>query len=70
MARPGAQSRHASLLRIQRLPAAYTLAHVKLRQLLDETGVALKDADRLPVFLADTMVNSAPKQGTIPGADI
>lgn len=54
----------------ERLPAAYTLAHVKLRQQLAELGVTLGDRDRLPVYLADTMMNSVPEQGQLPGEDI
>jgi predicted helicase len=54
----------------ERLPAAYTLAHVKLRQQLREMGVVLGDTDRLPVFLADTMMNKVPAQLSLPGANI
>jgi hypothetical protein len=54
----------------ERLPAAYTLAHVKLRQQLAEMGVSLGDNDRLPIYLADTMMNKVPEQLTIPGANI
>ncbi len=54
----------------ERLPAAYTLAHVKLRQQLSELGVTLGDNERLPVYLADTMMNRVPNQMAFPGADI
>ena len=54
----------------ERLPAAYTLAHVKLRQQLAELGVTLSDTDRLPVYLADTMMNHVPDQMKLPGADV
>ena len=54
----------------ERLPAAYTLAHVKLRQQMSEMGVTLGDADRLPIFLADTMMNRVPEQLALPGANI
>lgn len=54
----------------ERLPAAYTLAHVKLRQQLAELGVILSDTERLPVYLADTMMNRVPDQMPFPGADI
>ena len=54
----------------ERLPAAYTLAHVKLRQQLAELGVTLTDMDRLPVYLADTMMNHIPEQMQLPGADV
>ena len=54
----------------ERLPAAYTLAHVKLRQQLAELGVTLGDTERLPVYLADTMMNHVPDQYPFPGLDI
>lgn len=54
----------------ERLPAAYTLAHVKLRQQLAELGVTLGDKERLPVYLADTMMNTIPEQGHLPGEDV
>ena len=54
----------------ERLPAAYTLAHVKLRQQLAELGVTLGDNERLPVYLADTMMNRVPDQMHLPGADV
>jgi len=54
----------------ERLPAAYTLAHVKLRQQLAELGVTLGDTERLPVYLADTMMNHVPDQMQLPGADV
>jgi hypothetical protein len=54
----------------ERLPAAYTLAHVKLRQLLAELGAPLPDTERLPVYLADTMMNKAPEAIPLPGADV
>ncbi len=52
------------------MPAAYTLAHVKLRQQLSELGVTLADSERLPVYLADTMMNRVPEQMNLPGADV
>ncbi len=54
----------------ERLPAAYTLAHVKLRQQLAELSVTLGDNERLPVYLADTMMNRVPDQMHLPGADV
>ena len=54
----------------ERLPAAYTLAHVKLRQQLAELDVTLSDTERLPIYLADTMMNRVPDQMPFPGADI
>ena len=54
----------------ERLPAAYTLAHIKLRQLLAELGAPLPDTVRLPVYLADTMMNKSPEAINLPGADI
>lgn len=54
----------------ERLPAAYTLAHVKLRQQMEILGVPLGNTQRLPVYLADTMMNHVPEQGTLPGANI
>ncbi len=54
----------------ERLPAAYTLAHIKLRQMLTELGAPLPDTVRLPVYLADTMMNKAPDAIPLPGADI
>ena len=54
----------------ERLPAAYTLAHVKLRQLLAELNAPLADDVRLPVYLADTLTNKAPEQINLPGADV
>ena len=52
----------------ERLPAAYTLAHVKLRELLREMGV-IKDA-RLPLYMVDTLTNTVPEQSQLPGPDI
>ncbi len=54
----------------ERLPAAYTLAHVKLRQQMEILGVPLGSTERLPVYLADTMMNHVPEQIPFPGADI
>src|SRR5581483_4966036 len=54
----------------ERLPAAYTLAHVKLRQLLAELDAPLPDTERLPIYLADTMMNKAPEAIQLPGADV
>jgi len=54
----------------ERLPAAYTLAHIKLRQLLTELDAPLPESVRLPVYLADTMMNVVPPQLNLPGADV
>ena len=54
----------------ERLPTAYTLAHIKLRQLLAELNAPLPDDTRLPVYLADTMMNKSPEQINLPGADV
>ncbi len=54
----------------ERLPAAYTLAHVKLRQQMEILGVPLGNDTRLPVYLADTMMNHVPEQGVLPGQNI
>ena len=51
----------------ERLPAAYTLAHIHLRQKLVELNAQLPEDVRLPVYLADTMMNSAPEQSNLPG---
>jgi len=54
----------------ERLPAAYTLAHIKLRLLLHEMGVELDDKFRLPIYLADTMMNKIPAQSHLPNQDV
>ncbi|MCX6380772.1 MAG: N-6 DNA methylase, partial [Armatimonadetes bacterium] len=54
----------------ERLPAAYTLAHINLRQQLADLGVHLPKNVRLPVYLADTMMNKTPEQINLPGADV
>ena len=46
------------------------LAHIKLRQLLAELNAPLPDNVRLPVYLADTMMNRSPEQINLPGADV
>ncbi len=54
----------------ERLPAAYTLAHIKLRLLLTTLGVELTDKERLPIYLADTMMNRVPEQSEIVNLDV
>ena len=52
----------------ERLPAAYTLAHVKLRETLREFGIVTEE--HLPVYMVDTMTNIVPAQSALPGPDI
>jgi predicted helicase len=44
------------------IPAAYTLAHLKLRQLLAELDAPLPDKTRLPVYLTNTLEEGNPPQ--------
>lgn len=44
------------------LPAAYTLAHLSLRTLLEKEGVGLSDTERLSVYLANTLTDEVPPQ--------
>ena len=47
------------------LPTAYTLAHLKLRQVLAEEGAPLLDTERLPVYLTNTLDDDVPPQQTL-----
>lgn len=52
------------------LPAAYTLAHIKLRALLAELNVPLKDDERLPVYLTNTLEEGIKAQIALPILDV
>ncbi len=48
------------------LPAAYTLAHIKLRHTLDDLGADIGETDRLPVYLTNSLEESVPQQTNMP----
>lgn len=47
------------------MPAAYTIAHLKLRTLLGELGAPLPDSQRLPVYLCNTLDEGNPPQSSL-----
>ena len=55
---------------IELMPAAYTLAHVKLRQILAGMDVKLPDTQRLPIYLANTLEETVVAQQNFPLMDV
>jgi predicted helicase len=48
------------------MPAAYTLAHLKLRTLLKELGAPIEDKTRLPIYLCNALDEGNPPQSHLP----
>ncbi|MCW5947257.1 MAG: N-6 DNA methylase [Fimbriimonadales bacterium] len=49
------------------MPSAYTLAHLKCRFLLEESGVELADDKRLPIYLTNTLEPGRTPNLALPG---